>query len=121
MLVSLWVLWSTPYGRKLCGRFFTTCIRAQTLLVSLWVIHLWSLWSRGLSMFRALRNILTWTFTSDEDRERAETRIRSFAACEIRQEFVVARLQNPGVEDVQISINTVSCGDNSEDKPTLGR
>ena len=71
-------------------------------------------------MFRALRNILTWTFTSDEDRERAETRIRSFAACEVRQEFVVARLQNPGVEDVQISINTVSCGDFSEDKPTLG-
>ena len=67
-----------------------------------------------------MRNILTWTFTSDEDRERAETRIRSFAACEIRQEFVVARLQNPGVEDVQISINTVSCGDFSEDKPTLG-
>ena len=71
-------------------------------------------------VFSTLRKLCTWTFTSAEELERAERRIRSFAACETRQEFVTTRLHNPGVEDVEISINTVTCGDHDEDKPTLG-
>ena len=68
-----------------------------------------------------LWRLFTWTFTSADELEQAETRIRSFAGCELRQEFVTTRLQNPGVEDVQISINTVSCGDDATNKPTLGK
>ena len=30
------------------------------------------------------------------------------------------RLTNPGVEDVDISINTVTCGEYDENKPTMG-
>ena len=56
-----------------------------------------------------------------EQLERAEIGIRKFAGCELKQEFVSVHLQNPGVEDVQIKINTVSCGDGAEDKPTLGK
>ena len=67
-----------------------------------------------------LKQLSTWSFTSDEKLERAEQRIRDFAACETTQEFVTTRLHNPGVEDIEISINTVTCGDFDEDKPTLG-
>ena len=67
-----------------------------------------------------LKKFSTWTFTSAEQLEQSEKRIRRFAACRTRQEFVTTRLKNPGVEDVEISINTVSCGDHSKDKPTLG-
>ena len=67
-----------------------------------------------------LKQLSTWTFTSAKELERAETRIRDFAACETRQEFVTTRLHNPGVEDIEISINTVTCGVFDEDKPTLG-
>ena len=71
-------------------------------------------------MGNAVAKILSWTFTSDEERERSERRIRDFAACKTTQEFVTTRLHNPGVEDVEISINTVTCGDFAEDKPNLG-
>ena len=67
-----------------------------------------------------LKKLGTWTFTSAEQLERSENRMRNFAACETRQEFITTRLHNPGVEDVEISMNTVSCGDFSKDKPTLG-
>ena len=67
-----------------------------------------------------LKQLSTWTFTSDEERERSERRIRDFAGCKTTQEFVTARLNNPGVEDVEISINTVTCGEYDEDKPTMG-
>ena len=75
---------------------------------------------RDRSRVEFLKKLGTWTFTSAEELERSENRMRSFAACNTRQEFVTTRLHNPGVEDVEISINTVSCGDFSEDKPTLG-
>ena len=64
--------------------------------------------------------ILAWNFTSAAELQRSENRIRGFAACKTKQEFVTTRLQNPGVENVEISINTVTCGDYEEDKPTLG-
>ena len=67
-----------------------------------------------------LKQLSTWSFTSDEERERSETRIRDFATCKTTQEFVTTRLHNTGVEDIEISINTVTCGDYDEDKPTLG-
>ena len=67
-----------------------------------------------------LKKLGTWTFTSAEELERSENRIRSFAACKTTQEFITTRLHNPGVEDVEISMNTVTCGDFSKDKPTLG-
>ena len=71
-------------------------------------------------VFSALMKLCTWTFTSAEELERAERRIRGFAACKTTQEFIATRLRNPGVEDVKISINTVTCGDYDENKPTLG-
>ena len=64
--------------------------------------------------------ITTWNFTSAVELERSEKRIRSFASCKTKQEFVTTRLQNPGVENVEISINTVTCGDYNKDKPILG-
>ena len=67
-----------------------------------------------------LRKFSTWTPTSAKELERAERRIRDFVACKTEQEFVTARLHNPGVEDVDISINTMTCGDYDENKPTLG-
>ena len=67
-----------------------------------------------------LKKLSTWTFTSDEELERSERRIRDFVGCKTTQEFVTTRLQNPGVEDVEIRINTVTCGDYNEEKPTLG-
>ena len=67
-----------------------------------------------------LKKFSTWTFTSAEQLEKSEKRIRRFATCTTKQEFVTTRLRNPGVEDVEIRINTVSCGDHSADKPTLG-
>ena len=73
-----------------------------------------------LAMGGVVSRIFTWTFTSDEELERAEMRMRGFAGCKLRQEFVATRLQNPGVEDVQIRINTVSCADVAQNRPTLG-
>ena len=72
------------------------------------------------SRIEFLKKLGTWTFTSAEELERSENRIRDFVSCKTRQEFVTTQLRNPGVEDVEISINTVSCGDYAEDKPTLG-
>ena len=100
----------TPSLRAVVG--YTGCIFFPTGLASFnFLDH---------SRAEFLKKLSTWTFTSDKERERSEKRIRAFAGCKTTQELVTTRLRNPGVEDVEISINTVTCGDYDEEKPTLG-
>ena len=100
----------TPSLRAVVG--YTGCIFFPTGLASFnFLDH---------SRAEFLKKLSTWTFTSGDELERSERRIRDFVACKTEQEFVTTRLHNPGVEDVEISINTVTCGDHDENKPTLG-